>query len=214
MRLAVLAGMGGVLALHRLPVVPSSITLLSLAFGGELLAFLAWGLRGRSRLIVAALAVAVLAFTLTGARATLRLDARLAADWEGRDLVVEGYVASLPQPVERGVRFMFEVQSVEPHAARLSDPVLLAWYNGLSRQEFRDAPPVRAGERWRFTVRLKRPHGNANPHGFDFEAWLIEEDVRASGAIQPRAGVARIDDLAMRPGAWIERARDRLRERL
>jgi competence protein ComEC len=30
----------------------------------------------------------------------------------------------------------------------------------------------RAGERWRFVVRLKRPHGNVNPQGFDYEGWL------------------------------------------
>jgi competence protein ComEC len=46
--------------------------------------------------------------------------------------------------------------------------------------------PVRAGERWRFTVRLKRPHGNLNPHGFDYEAWLFERGIRATGYVRPK----------------------------
>ena len=36
------------------------------------------------------------------------------------------------------------------------------------------ASAVHPGERWAFTVRLRRPHGLVNPHGFDYEAWLLE----------------------------------------
>ena len=39
------------------------------------------------------------------------------------------------------------------------------------------ASPVHPGERWRFTVRLRRPHGHVNPHGFDYEAWLLERGI-------------------------------------
>ena len=42
----------------------------------------------------------------------------------------------------------------------------------------------RAGERWRLVVRLKRPHGNVNPHGFDVEAWLLENGLRATGYVR------------------------------
>ena len=44
--------------------------------------------------------------------------------------------------------------------------------------------PLHPGERWRFTVRLRRPHGNANPHGFDYEAWLLERGVGATGYVR------------------------------
>jgi competence protein ComEC len=42
-------------------------------------------------------------------------------------------------------------------------------------------PTLKPGQRWQFTVRLKRPHGNANPNGFDYEVWLLEQGVRATG---------------------------------
>src|SRR6185295_5043736 len=44
--------------------------------------------------------------------------------------------------------------------------------------------PVHPGERWRFTVRLRRPHGLANPHGFDYEGWLLERGVGATGYVR------------------------------
>lgn len=43
-----------------------------------------------------------------------------------------------------------------------------------------------AGERWRLVVRLKAPHGDVNPHGFDQELWLWTQGVRANGYV--RAG--------------------------
>ncbi|MBS0508547.1 MAG: DNA internalization-related competence protein ComEC/Rec2, partial [Proteobacteria bacterium] len=47
------------------------------------------------------------------------------------------------------------------------------------------APPtVHAGERWRLTVRLKTPHGGRNPHGFDYELWLWEQGVQATGYVR------------------------------
>ena len=189
MRSAVLAGTFGVLALHRLAELPADSALFAGVGSAGLIGCLAWRARSRSTLwvIVVHACIAVFVFSLTGLRASDRLAARLASEWEGRDLVIEGYVASLPQPFERGVRFMFEVASVSPHDVGLKGRVLLAWYNGASRDAFREMPSIRAGEAWRFTVRLKRPHGNANPHGYDYEAWLIEEDVRASGSIVPRS---------------------------
>jgi competence protein ComEC len=62
-------------------------------------------------------------------------------------------------------------------------------------------------------VRLKRPHGNANPHGFDYEAWLLERGIRATGTVRSRAGATRLDEFAWRPGYAVERLRDTLRER-
>ena len=38
-------------------------------------------------------------------------------------------------------------------------------------------------------VRLKAPHGHINPHGFDYELWLWEQGVQATGYV--RAGPAR-----------------------
>ncbi|MFX5510376.1 DUF4131 domain-containing protein, partial [Acinetobacter baumannii] len=69
-------------------------------------------------------------------------------------------------------------------------------------------PDLRPGDRWRLQVRLKRPHGNANPDGFDYELWLLQDDVRATGYVVGRpaaSGAAltalnrRVDDFVWTP---------------
>jgi competence protein ComEC len=59
-------------------------------------------------------------------------------------------------------------------------PVRLNWY--------RRVPPLRAGERWQLTVRLKAPHGLANPGGFDYERWLFARGFRATGYVRTDDG--------------------------
>jgi len=109
---------------------------------------------------------ASLGFAWAGFFAQLRLADELPAALEGRDIEVSGVVAGLPQELERGVRFEFDVEQA---AAGVPSHISLAWYRGRDDEDASPVVPVRAGERWRFTVRLKRPHGNLNPHGFEGE---------------------------------------------
>jgi competence protein ComEC len=129
----------------------------------------------------------VVGFCWALAMAQVKLADRLAPELEGRDIEVVGIVASLPAIGERSLRFEFEPESVlEPADARLPEKILLSWYRSPN---YEDQPavapePVHPGERWRFTVRLRRPHGNLNPHGFDYEAWLLERGVGATGYVR------------------------------
>src|SRR5678816_406946 len=63
----------------------------------------------RSRRAFAPLVVAALAagFALAGSQASLRLAETLPAELEGRDVVVTGVVANLPQQGPSGLRFRF-----------------------------------------------------------------------------------------------------------
>jgi hypothetical protein len=75
------------------------------------------------------------------------------------------------------------------------------------------APPISAGERCRLTVRLKRPHGTVNAHGFDTEAWLLENGLRATGYVRKDDGNSTTRRVRRRPSDWVERARERIRTR-
>ncbi|HEY6241876.1 MAG TPA: DNA internalization-related competence protein ComEC/Rec2 [Burkholderiales bacterium] len=164
---------------------------------------------------------ASLGFGWAGALAHLRLSDRLAPELEGRDLVVTGVVADLPQAFERGVRFDFDVESSDPGVPRR---IVLSSYGGFAADESWSVLPVRAGERWRFTVRLRRPHGSANPHGFDYEAWLLERGIRATGYVriparrgaEGRARVApeRLAERVSRPQYELARLREAAREKV
>src|SRR6185369_6915643 len=88
--------------------------------------------------------------------------------------------------------------------------VSLMWYaiDGVA------APDLHAGQRWRLAVRLHRPHGNANPDGFDFEAWMLERGIRAVGYIRPQPAPNLTDSRVWRPGYLLERTREAVRAHL
>ncbi|WP_394757151.1 DNA internalization-related competence protein ComEC/Rec2 [Rhodoferax sp.] len=172
----------------------------------------------RSALI--ALALALLAFGVTGLRASIYSGQALNADLEGRDVAVTGVIAAMPQRSETGVRFALEVESAQQQgqAVRLPPRIYLAWYADrfaggdadLGDEWQRQPAALRAGERWQFTVRLKAPHGASNPFGFDFELWLWEQGLQATGYV--RAGPK--DPTPQRLGQTYAHALEQLRQRV
>ena len=163
-----------------------------------------------------ALALLLLAWAATDWRAAGRLADRLPPALEGQDVQVQGLVARLPQSNPAGTRFVFEVESAS-HLGRpvaLPPRLALGWYFGPDADDALAGPEqIRAGQRWRFTVRLRQPHGNLNPHGFDAELWLFEQGLRATGYVRSRSG-DRAALLAERAGHPVERLRQDLRERI
>jgi competence protein ComEC len=137
---------------------------------------------------------------------------------EGQDLVVTGVIDSLPYRFERGLRFNLALDHAttpDGVAARVPSRLALSWYAGPRGPQ---PPALQPGERWQLAVRLKRPHGNANPDGFDYEAWLLEQKLRATGSVRgdaaPDSANRRL--AAFVPGftAVVERCRGWLRARI
>ncbi len=153
--------------------------------------------------------------------ATWRLSDALPQAWEGKDIQVIGVVSALPQFTERGVRFEFDVEQVLTPNAHVPHHIQLVWFTRAVDAEAYDSEGahlnpsrLRAGERWQFVLRLKRPHGTANPQGFDFEAWLLEQNIRATGYVRKEPDNFRLNQLVLRPGYLIERVRDSVALRL
>ncbi len=134
---------------------------------------------------------AVMAFAQTGLRARHYLDKALSPVLEGHTLQVVGLIANLPQRMDDSMRFRFEVESARDangHWVQLPQKVLLGWYGNRQGAQS-DAlwlPPqdLSPGDRWQFSVRLKAPHGHINPHGFDYELWLWEQGLQATGYVR------------------------------
>lgn len=170
-----------------------------------------------SRRMITLSCCALLGFVWAGWMAQQRLDEQLPLAWETKDIRLTGVIASLPQRFERGERFEFDVESVQSKGATVPGRIMLAWYHNWDDlddvDEFVEPRAVRPGERWRFTVRLKRPHGSANPHSFDYEAWLLERNIRATGTIRQRAEIERLETFVPRPAYGVERLRDFIRGR-
>lgn len=117
---------------------------------------------------------------------TYRLDEALIA----KNLVVSGFISSIPASNGDVQRFEFvitdlsdlntdgrQINHTRMHQ-KMPRKIRLSWYYGK---------PVRAGEEWQLEVRLKPPHGFMNPGGFDYEAWLFQHGIDATGYVRKSA---------------------------
>jgi competence protein ComEC len=136
-------------------------------------------------------------------------------------------VAGLPEQRERGLSFALDVEQVLTPAARVPHRISLNLYRyhafytrdagaaaSSTVQSQAQTPAIHAGERWQLTVRLKRPHGSVNPHGFDFERWALENDLQAFGYVRTTSEYRRITPMVWHPAYVVERVRERLNARI
>ncbi len=173
---------------------------------------------GRARTLVWLLAALLAGGGSTGWRAALHAGQSLDTELENVNLQVTGRVAALPVRTAQGVRFEFEVERAEHEGRVVPVPprLLLGWYRfpsparEPSAQAGAGPPALVAGDRWQLTVRLKRPHGLANPHGFDRERWLWEQGVGATGSVRHGQRDPPPRHLASTAGFPLERARQRV----
>lgn len=224
MRAAILFFVLGVAVLQQQARLPG-ITLVSvLLFGCVGLCLAIRRLSGKAALRLPAylMAAGLAGFCWASLYAHAYLRHSLAPEWEGRDVSVIGTVDSLPHRFGQGVRFNFAIEKVLPAAPGAEVPelpprVALSWYGERRQYDRAGATEVQPGERWQLTLRLKRPHGNANPYGFDYEVWLLEQNLRATGTVG--AGTValrnrRLDEFVWTPGNLVERGRAVLRQRI
>jgi competence protein ComEC len=183
---------------------------------------------GRLLLLAALVCGAMAGAGLAGWRAVAYANGALDPSLEGRDLRVTGVVSQMPQRNETGTRFHLDVESVRWADARNDAPptvparIALGWYGentgiwGHAVEGRATSSAVvgelHAGERWQLTVRLRAPHGNLNPHGFDSELWLWEQGVHANGYVRTGTRDAAPVYVANTWRHPIERAREAVRD--
>lgn len=132
----------------------------------------------------------------------------LPASLEQKELLLEGLVDSVPETIDEGLRFRFrpDTQTLKPNQP-FPKLLRLTWY--------RHAEPLKAGERWRLLVRLKRPHGYFNPGGLDYELWLFSQGIGATGYVVEHGGNQKIADAPpWSVVAWRQNISDRLTQAL
>lgn len=211
MRLTLIAFAAGIWLLQQQPelpdarwlwVLPLLVTPFSLPPGKQ-----TWQKGLRTSLLM--LACVALGFGWAAARAYLRMSDSLPPAWQGVDIRVEGVVASLPDRDSRGERFDFRVETILTPGAQVPERIRLSWpapeWNSAAIPQ-----RLKAGERWQFTVRLKLPHGTANPDGFDYEAWLLTRDIRATGYVREQLQAERLGESGW-PIDRLQSLRDRVR---
>ena len=162
---------------------------------------------------------ALLGFAWAALIAQTYLAQALPGALEGEDLLVVGVVESLPNRFEQGVRFNFRIETAHHTGTPVTVPphVALGWYAGLHGEPVA-VGAVQPGQRWQLSIRLQRPHGTANENGFDYEVWLLEQNLRATGQVRTTADAMTLNALrdAFVPGfgTVVERARGHLRDKI
>ncbi|WP_193164139.1 DNA internalization-related competence protein ComEC/Rec2 [Microbulbifer hainanensis] len=125
------------------------------------------------------------------------MERRLPMSAYGQDFTLDVEVVSLPQVREEpgrsattgtsaSLRFTAQVlagQDAESDGLDFAGELLdLTWYRAPADIQAQ----LRCGSRWRLALRLKRPRGSVNPHGFDYEGWLLRRGIYATGYVRPR----------------------------
>ncbi|MCW8840407.1 MAG: DNA internalization-related competence protein ComEC/Rec2 [Gammaproteobacteria bacterium] len=121
-----------------------------------------------------------LGFTLAALDASRRLQPALDPALEGIPVEVIGVVDSLPRyegPILRFELAVEEGRTLKGERIVLPQRLRLSWYN--------DFPSTMVpGQRWQLRVKLKRPWAMRNPGGFDYEQWLFQQGIRATGYVR------------------------------
>jgi competence protein ComEC len=208
--------LGTALALHQPELCSATV------YGGlAWLALLLWVVATRTGPLVglllgAGLAPVLLGFALTGMHGNWRVGQWLPTQLDGVNIDVVGVVAELPKVAAGGVRFVLAVESAqrEGQAVQLPSRISLGWYryqsagDALDNSPLASPGPVKAGQRWKFKVRLKRPHGLVNPDGFDYELYLLERGLGATGYVRDQ-GAELVDGSA---GFSVQSLRQRVKD--
>ena len=161
---------------------------------------------------------ALLGFLWAATFATIRLNDELPADWQQKSINIVGTIATLPEVIEKGERFQFDVEKIltkdSSKTLKVPQHISLNFYRDTKPPNPENNPSLsnffHAGERWQLTVKLKRPHSTYNPHGYDFEGWALENNIRATGSISSKSDYKKLHHFVWRPNYLVERTREKV----
>ncbi|HBR98669.1 MAG TPA: DNA internalization-related competence protein ComEC/Rec2 [Gammaproteobacteria bacterium] len=128
----------------------------------------------------------------------------LAPEFYGVDLQIIGRITDIPRQNGQVTRFHLQVERIvtPDYPSPFPKHLRLSWYQ--------HAPPLRLGDVWTFSVRLKPNRGLMNPGGFDLERWLFSQGIHASGYVRDKLPFTRHDSHPH----WQHRWRDAVLQRL
>jgi competence protein ComEC len=148
------------------------------------------------------LAIGLLGAAWTGFCVHLALQPRLDSALQGKTVRVTGCIEAVEPASSAPFRtFRFAIDRLNPGSG---------WQDFQARAQLRWYQPVpllEPGQCRALQVRLKQPHGYANPGGFDRERWWFRQRIRVTGYV--RAALGPPQPGSVQPGPF-----GRLRQRL
>jgi competence protein ComEC len=143
-----------------------------------------------------------------------KLETRLDESLVGQSLLVSGVVSNIPAVNGHVQRFIFDVEDLQiltsnrqhsldyDSGSSFPNRLRLNWYYGKV---------VNTSQRWQFEVRLKPPHGFMNPASFDYESWLFQQGIDATGYVRKSDHNKQLNNLSIESLAG---SANRLREKI
>ena len=103
---------------------------------------------------------------------------------EGKTIRVMGTISSIPYQTSKKQGFEFLINALEKKDESgnkqwdesFHGKVRLSWYSKKQSLE--------NGQKWQLDIRLKKPNGLMNPGGFDYEQWLYQNRIAATGYVR------------------------------
>lgn len=186
------AFVGGIMLLQHLPQLPPPMPL---SLAAALLLTAAWRLPRRRRWLLP-LAAALLGSTYANWRAHARLAEALPPALVWQDITIEGTVQGFPDINDQRTRFDFKIDKIDSNR-----PIALPLLARLSDYHRGDAPTpfIAAGNRLRFTARLRPPTSTVNPYGFDYAGYLLSRNIRLVGYIRDPDNAQLLDTATHHP---------------
>ncbi len=175
------------------------------------------------RMAALLIASGLFGYSYAGIMAKIRLSESLPSVWEQKNIEVIGVVASMTKVHEQGEQFRFYIEQVFTPNAKVPKHVLLNYYhsnqwhhkpNTVEAIKSEKPPTFKVGERWRLTIKLKKPHTTYNPNGYDFEAWALANNIRAIGVVRNKSGIHKERDFVWRPTYIVEYCRDKVAQHI
>ncbi len=130
----------------------------------------------------------------------------LPRDNDGQVISAEGYVVGMPENDSYRLSFQYKATRVCVNGACIKRNALLqlSWYGAY--------PQLQPGQRWRLQLKVRRPHGLANPGGFDYERYLWQQGIVGRGYV--RSGPLNYRLSGIEPRQWINHWRYQLKQSL
>lgn len=164
----------GTTSLIFLPQLPNSYYIWPILIGGPaliiVLRYLSINIKIKYCLYL--LLTVLLGFSWTLLRVNYEVTQTLPNNLSGTPFTATGYIASLPEIKKNNTEFEFIITNIQINKHFLH-----------TRISWRNAPHLQVGNNWQFTVQLKKPRGFWDTNSFDYQEWLFERGITATGYV-------------------------------
>jgi len=129
---------------------------------------------------------------------------------EGKNLIVTGFIDSIPKKTARRSSFEFVIsarQQLDNEGKNYWDK---SFHGRVKLNWYKTKEVISTAQKWQLSIRVKKPNGLLNG-GFDYEKWLYQHRIAATGYV--RQG-HRVDSIDYSPMTYLSIVRQRMADKL